>query len=47
MGTLFNSKAAIEPDYMRKKKEAEKKTGRKLDNKEFEDRYLDIGGGRG
>lgn len=45
MGTLFNSKAAIEPDYMRKKKEAEKKTGRKLDNKEFEDRYLDIGGG--
>lgn len=45
MGVLFDSKAAIEPDYMRKKKAAEKKAGKKLSNKEFEENYLEIGGG--
>lgn len=45
MGVLFKSMAAIEPDYMRKKEEAEKKAGRKLTNKEFEDNYLEVGGG--
>lgn len=47
MGTLFNSAAAIEPDYMRKKKEAEKKAGRPLTNQEFEADFLELGrGGR-
>lgn len=48
MGTLFESKAAIEPDYMRKKKAVEKKLGRKISNAEFEADYLHInrGGGR-
>lgn len=45
MGVLFESKAAIEPDYMRKKKAAEKAAGRKLTNKEFEEEFLEIGGG--
>ena len=45
MGVLFESKAAIEPDYMRKKKAAEKAAGRKLTNKEFEDEFLEVGGG--
>lgn len=45
MGTLFESKAAIEPDYMRKKKAVEKKLGRKISNQEFEDSYLELGGG--
>lgn len=47
MGVLFESKAAIEPDYMRKKKAVEKKIGRKISNQEFEDQYLvNSGGGR-
>lgn len=48
MGVLFESKAAIEPDYMRKKKAVEKRLGREISNAEFEDKYLEInrGGGR-
>lgn len=48
MGLLFESKAAIEPDYMRKKKAVEKRLGRTISNQEFEDKYLFInsGGGR-
>lgn len=45
MGVLFESKAAIEPDYMRKKKRAEKQLGRKISNREFEEKYLEINGG--
>lgn len=45
MGTLFQSKAAIEPDYMRKKKAVEKKLGHKITNAEFEADYLVIDGG--
>ena len=45
MGTLFDSKAAIEPDYMRKKKAVEKRLGHQITNKEFEDNYLVINGG--
>lgn len=44
MGLLFASKAAIEPDYMRKKKAAEKQLGRSLTNEEFERDYLELGG---
>lgn len=47
MGTLFESKAAIEPDYMRKKKAAERKAGRQLTNEEFESKYLEMGGAVG
>lgn len=47
MGTLFNSKAAIEPDYMRKKKAVEKEIGREISNKEFEEKYLVINSGGG
>lgn len=46
MGTLFQSRAAIEPDYMRKKREAEAKAGKRLSNKEFEENYLEVNGGR-
>lgn len=48
MGVLFESKAAIEPDYMRKKKAVEKRLGHEISNAEFEDKYLEInrGGGR-
>lgn len=48
MGLLFESKAAIEPDYMRKKKSVEKRLGRTISNQEFEDKYLFINsvGGR-
>jgi DNA modification methylase len=48
MGTLFESKAAIEPDYMRKKKATEKRLGHTISNQEFEEKYLDINadGGR-
>lgn len=45
MGTLFESKAAIEPDYMRKKKAVEKKLGRTISPEEFEEKYLVINGG--
>lgn len=45
MGVLFESKAAIEPDYMRKKKAVEKQLGHKISNAEFESKYLVIGGG--
>lgn len=45
MGTLFESKAAIEPDYMRKKRSVEKKLGHGISNKEFEDKYLVVNGG--
>lgn len=45
MGTLFESKAAIEPDYMRKKKAVEKKLGREISRAEFEEHYLEINGG--
>lgn len=45
MGTLFNSMAAIEPDYMRKKKAAEKAVGHELTAEEFENNYLEIRGG--
>ena len=45
MGVLFESKAAIEPDYMRKKKAVEKKLGRSITNSEFEDKYLETNGG--
>lgn len=44
MGLLFESKAATDPDYMRKKKAAEKKAGRKLTNEEFETDFLKKGG---
>lgn len=44
MGTLFNSMTAIDPDYMRKKKAAEKASGRLLSNEEFETQFLKIGG---
>lgn len=44
MGVLFESAAAIDPDYMRKKRAAEKKAGRALTPEEFEARYLKIGG---
>lgn len=47
MGVLFESKAAIEPDYMRKKKAVEKRLGHKISNAEFEDKYLKIDGGGG
>ena len=48
MGVLFESKAAIEPDYMRKKKAVEKRLGHSISNAEFEDKYLviNVGGGR-
>lgn len=46
MGVLFESKAAIEPDYMRKKKAVEKQLGHKISNAEFESKYLVIGGGQ-
>jgi len=45
VGTLFKSMAAIEPDYMRKKKAAEKRIGHKLTNTEFEEHYLETTGG--
>ena len=45
MGTLFESKAAIDPDYMRKKKAAEKKIGREMTPEEFESQYLEMRGG--
>lgn len=45
MGTLFESKVAIGPDYMRKKKAAEKKAGRKMSNEEFEENFLTSGTG--
>lgn len=47
MGTLFNSKAAMEPDYMRKKKTVEKQIGRQISNQEFEEKYLVVDGGGG
>lgn len=47
MGVLFESKAAIDPDYMRKKRAAEKKAGRPLTNEEFETQYLTLGGAVG
>lgn len=46
MGLLFESKVAIDPDYMRKKRAAEQRIGRELTNEEFEAEYLKIGGGR-
>lgn len=48
MGVLFESKAAIEPDYMRKKKAVERRLGHEISNAEFEGKYLEInrGGGR-
>ena len=46
MGLLFESKAAMEPDYMRKKKQAEKAVGRSLSKEEFESEFLGNGGGR-
>ena len=45
MGLLFESKVAIEPDYMRKKKAAEKKAGHALTNEEFESQFLKNGRG--
>ena len=45
MGTLFTSKAAIEPDYMWKKKAVEKRLGHTISNEEFENKYLVINGG--
>lgn len=45
MGLLFESKVAIDPDYMRKKRAAEQRIGRELTNEEFEAEYLQIGGG--
>ena len=47
MGTLFESKAAIEPDYMRKKKAVEMKLGHEISRAEFEEKYLEINGGGG
>lgn len=44
MGVLFESKAAIEPDYMRKKNAVEKRLGHEISNQEFENKYLEIGG---
>lgn len=45
MGVLFESKAAIEPDYMRKKKQVEKRLGHTISNREFEEQYLEMNGG--
>ena len=45
MGLLFDSKVATDPDYMRKKRAAEKRAGKALTNEEFEAQYLKIGGG--
>jgi len=45
MGVLFNSKVAIEPDYMRKKKAVENLIGHAISNAEFESKYLVTGGG--
>lgn len=45
MGVLFNSKVAIEPDYMRKKKAVENRIGHAISNAEFESKYLVTGGG--
>lgn len=47
MGTLYNSKAAMEPDYMRKKKAIENRLGHPISSAEFEDKYLVIDGGGG
>ena len=44
MGVLFNSKVAIEPDYMRKKKAVENLIGHAISNAEFESKYLVTGG---
>lgn len=44
MGVLFNSKVAIEPDYMRKKKAVENRIGHAISNAEFESKYLVTGG---
>jgi hypothetical protein len=46
MGVLFESKAAIDPDYMRKKRAAERKAGHALTVEEFENNYLKLGGGQ-
>lgn len=45
MGVLFQTKVAIEPDYMRKKKAAEKLVGHALTNEEFEAEYYKQGDG--
>lgn len=45
MGVLFESKAAIDPDYMRKKKAVEKRLGHEISREEFETHYLETGGG--
>lgn len=45
MGVLFNSKAAIDPDYMRKKKTVERRLGHEISREEFESHYLETGGG--
>jgi hypothetical protein len=45
MGVLFESKAAIEPDYMRKKKAVERRLGHEISNAEFEEKHLKINGG--
>lgn len=47
MGVLFESKAAIEPDYMRKKKAVERRLGHEISNAEFEEKHLKINGGGG
>lgn len=44
MGLLFESMVAIDPDYMRKKRAAEKKVGHRLTNEEFEREFLKNGG---
>ena len=47
MGVLFESKAAMEPDYMRKKNAVEKRLGHTISNAEFEEKYLVVNGGGG
>lgn len=43
MGTLFKSKAAIDPDYMRKKRKAEQKAGKQMTPAEY-DKIHQLGG---
>ena len=38
----FNLKSGLISDYYEQKRDAEKRLGRKLTNKEFEDKYLKI-----
>lgn len=43
-GLTLNSLSGAVPDYYSQKRKAEQKLGRELDNKEFEEKYLDASG---